>query len=170
MDTHNLIKIGRFGYNYKDDGTFEIRVYANFQACFLSIDEFFVIINDEKIRFVVTEGLCLKGTRLTGKFQDQEIISELRKANKAWLAVDSETYDFLSFSQEDLIGRELFYQDKKIGIIADIFNNRAHDVLVVTLNQDEKSIMIPDVDEYVIKKDYENNKVVVKNIQELIDL
>lgn len=170
MDKHNLIKIGRFGYNFQDDGSFEIRVNANFQTCFLPIKEFFVIINDEMVRFVVMENLYLKGAKLTGRFQDPEIITELKRSEKVWLALDQDTFDSLTLPQEELIGSDLIYQDQKIGTITDIFNNSAQDILVVTLEQDEKSIMIPDVDEYVITKDYDSNRVIVKNIQGLIDL
>ena len=170
MDTHSLIKIGRFGYNFQDNGTFEIRVNANFQTCFLPLKEFFVIINDGTIRFVVMEELYLKGARLTGRFQDPEIIPELKRSEKAWLALDPQTYDSLALPQKELIGSDLICQDEKIGTITDIFNNSAQDILVVTLDQDEKSIMIPDVAEYVISKDYDSNRVIVKNIQGLIDL
>ncbi len=170
MDKHNLIKIGRFGYKYKDDGTFELRVNSYFQTCFLSINEFFIVIDDEKIRFVVIDNMTLKGNRLTGKLQDPGVITELKKGEKGWLAIDGETYDTLTSAQEELIGLDLFYQDKKIGMVTDVFDNRAQDVLVVTLDDDQKSIMIPDVAEYVISKDYDLNRVIVKNIQGLIDL
>jgi len=170
VDKHNLIKIGRFGYNFKIDGTFELRVNSYFQTCFLSINEFFIVIDDEKIRFVVIDNLTLKGNRLTGRLHDPGVITELKKGERAWLAIDSETYDSLTSFQEELIGLDLIYQDKKIGIVTDVFDNRAQDVLVVTLDDDEKSIMIPDVAEYVVSKDYDLNRVIVKNIQGLIDL
>lgn len=186
MNTHDLIKVGRFGYNFCNDDCFELRIYKNFRKEFLSFHEFFVILEDksgglpsrsyqgelkeQKVRFVIIEDLELKGSRLFGRFKDPEIITELKQAPKAWLAIDKKTYNSLALTDEELIGFDLFYQDQKIGKVTDVFDNKAQEVLVVTLDNDEKSFMIPDVEEYIVEKDHENYRVIARNIRELIDL
>jgi ribosomal 30S subunit maturation factor RimM len=42
--------------------------------------------------------------------------------------------------------------------------------LIVEKTGSEDSFMIPDVDEYVIKKDFDEKKIYVRNISDLIDL
>ncbi len=166
----DLIKIGRFGYKFGEDGSFQIRITKNFQTGLLKMSEFFIIIDNQQIRFARTGQLRLDGMHLYGKFDDPEITGELKQVKKAWLAIDSETYENLLFPERGVIGMSLWFQDQEIGQVADVFNNGAHDVLVVMLDSKDDSIMIPDVTEYIVDKDIAGKRVIVRNIQELLEL
>lgn len=166
----DLIKIGRFGYKFGEDGSFQVRINKNFQTALLDNSEFFVIIDNQQVRFVRTGQLRLDRMHLYGKFSDPELSEELKQANKAWLAIDSESYETNLFPEREVIGMSLWLQDQEIGQVTDVFNNGAHDVLVVSLEGKEDSILIPDVDEYIIEKDIAGKRVIVWNIQDLIEL
>ncbi len=166
----DLIKIGRFGYNFQSDGRFELRVNNSFQDSLLNLNEFFLLIDEEKVRFATVTELKLSGYRLTGRFRDSALVVELKKAKKVWFAIDQETYDAQVLPSNKLIGLALFFDEKKIGVISEVFDNGAHDVLVVTLDEDGKNFMIPDVSEFVTEIDHTNHRVLAHNIQQLIDL
>lgn len=170
MNDYNLIRIGRFGYKFGQDGSFEIRVNDNFHTGFLTLNEFFVIIDEDKIRFIVTEKLTKKGRLLSGRFKNPEIVAELRKAAKVWLALNKEAYNDLVFPEEKLIGLHVFHQDIEIGTVTDLFYNGAHNVLIIKLTDEDRTIMIPEVDVYITEKDFSSNRVVVRNIDELKEL
>ena len=170
MNLDDLIKIGRFGYRFKDDGAFDLRVNSNFDPELLTLNYFFVVIDDLQVRYVSLLDLTLSGSRLKGRFQEQGLIRELRRAEKVWLAIDIDTYESLVEPEDELVGFALYDRDKRIGVITGVFNNTAHDVLVITLDEDEKSIMIPDVPDFVVSKDYPGKRVTVQDITGFLDL
>ena len=71
------------------------------------------------------------------------------------------------FYNEDLIDFEVINSNEEIlGLLVDIMETGAHDIYIVG----EDEIMIPNVDEYVKKIDFDNKKIYVDVPQDLIDL
>lgn len=66
---------------------------------------------------------------------------------------------------EDYIGLEV-YTDKYVGKITDIMKSK--DDIFVIMNGDKK-YMVPNVDCFINKIDFENNKIYINNIKGLID-
>lgn len=66
---------------------------------------------------------------------------------------------------EDLIGLEIVCAGKVWGKVTDVYNNSIYKILEVNNN---RRWLIPVVDEYVIKLDFDNKKVECKNIEGLI--
>lgn len=67
---------------------------------------------------------------------------------------------------EDYIGLEV-YSDRYIGIVEEIMKNPAHDILVV--NNNGKINLIPNVEEFVKSVDVDNKKIIINEIEGLID-
>lgn len=63
----------------------------------------------------------------------------------------------------DLIGFDVIIDDKKQGVIADVIDTLANEVLVL-----DNSVMIPYVKEFILKVDIDNKKVFVKNMKGLL--
>lgn len=57
-------------------------------------------------------------------------------------------------------------KDKFIGIVIDVLNTMAHEVLII--NNETKEIMIPNIDVFVKKIDRENMKIEVKTIEGML--
>ena len=78
--------------------------------------------------------------------------------NKADLKLDKNTYLAI-----DLIGFNAIINDKVIGVINDVIDTPANEVLLVNDN-----IMIPYVDEFINKVDVDNKKVFINDMKGLL--
>ena len=66
---------------------------------------------------------------------------------------------------EDLLGFEVIYEDKVIGIIKDYDLNNSYATFSV---EGDNKIYIPNVSEYIIEIDLDNKKVYTKNVGDLM--
>ena len=66
---------------------------------------------------------------------------------------------------DDLYGLEIENNGTSFGVVKNILNNNIYNILVIDY---EKQYMIPLIDEYVIKVDLENKKIICKDIEGLI--
>ena len=63
------------------------------------------------------------------------------------------------------MGVAVFEKNEKIGEIIDIMETAAHNILIVEDTVNKNEIMIPQVDEFVKKIDFENNRIDVELIE-----
>ena len=103
------------------------------------------------------------------KIIESDMVSEIINSADVKLALSQDDIDELRTKSGLILPgiMEIFYHQKKIGTLIEIFNNNAHDILVVELN-DGKEIMIPYVDRFIINSD--NSKIFVTNIEDLLKL
>lgn len=71
------------------------------------------------------------------------------------------------YFDEDLIGLKAYTDDKYIGDVSDILKNIANDILVITL--DEKRYLVPNISEFVINVNLENQRIDINNIKGLFN-
>ncbi len=67
------------------------------------------------------------------------------------------------FLSIDLVGFNVIINDKKIGVISEILDTPANEVLVL-----DNKLMIPYVDDFIKKIDKENKEVIVNDVKGLI--
>ena len=93
---------------------------------------------------------------------DINLIEDLKGSlvyiNKSDLILDDGT-----FLSSDLIGFNCFIDDKLIGVIKDIIDTPANEVLVL-----DNGVMIPYVSDFILKIDTKEKKVIVKNVKGLL--
>lgn len=70
------------------------------------------------------------------------------------------------FYISDIIGADIIYNDKIIAKVKDILQNSANDILIFEINN--KEILIPMVDEYILSVNASNKKIYLKNIEGFI--
>lgn len=68
---------------------------------------------------------------------------------------------------EQLIGLEVYFKNKRLGFIEHIVNNNAHDILVI--KDDSRNHLIPNLDEFIEKVDLDEKRVYIKEIEGLIN-
>ncbi len=68
---------------------------------------------------------------------------------------------------EDIIGLDVYSNNKKIGKLKEIIKSKAHDILVVKNN--EKKYLIPYINEFIDKIELDNKKIYIKEIEGLLD-
>ena len=73
-----------------------------------------------------------------------------------------------AFYLNDIIKFKVFSEKDDVGIITDVLSLPSGNVLVVDCN--EKEVLIPMVDEYILFFDFDKEIVFMKNIQEFIKL
>ncbi|NLL44724.1 MAG: 16S rRNA processing protein RimM [Mollicutes bacterium] len=71
------------------------------------------------------------------------------------------------YLNEDLIGLDVYVDDKNVGKVNYIMKSKAHDILVI--GTEDKKYMVPYVDEFVKKIDLENKSIHINKIEGLID-
>lgn len=72
------------------------------------------------------------------------------------------------FYIKDLLGIGVYDRNEFIGSITDVMETAAHDILVVH-DSDGQECLIPNIDEFVKKIDFENNKIIVELIEGMRD-
>jgi len=167
MQVDELIAVGCLGKSLDKNGFIGFKRYLELPQEFNSLKEIFLIFKDHRVRFVDVE--FSPDNRDKIKIIESDIVSEIINSADVKLALSQEDIDELRI-KSDLIPSgiiEIFYLNKKIGTLTEIFNNNAHDILVVELNNG-KEIMIPDVDRYIIASDTE--KIFVTDIEDLLKL
>ncbi len=68
---------------------------------------------------------------------------------------------------EELIGLEVYFKNKRIGVIERIVNNNAHDILVV--NDGNRNHLIPNISEFIEKTDLDNKRIYIKELEGLLN-
>ncbi|MDD2435657.1 MAG: ribosome maturation factor RimM [Bacilli bacterium] len=81
--------------------------------------------------------------------------------------INREDFDFPGLIDEDLIGLDVYNEDKKIGVVDGLLKSEAHDILVINHNQ--KKSYIPYVDEFIINIDLEKRRMDIKVIEGLLN-
>ena len=64
-----------------------------------------------------------------------------------------------------MLGVEVFEKGEKIGEVIDIMETAAHDILVIQDIKNHKEILVPQIDVFVKKIDFDNNKMDVELIE-----
>lgn len=69
--------------------------------------------------------------------------------------------------KNDLIGFNVFYNEKDIGSIFSFFNNNAYDIMVI--KGPTKDYFVPYLDNFIERTDYQNKCIYIANMEGLID-
>ncbi len=104
-------------------------------------------------------------------FKEFKDINEVEKYKNCELYVTRE--DAVPLSEDeyyiaDVIGMEVFEEDKKLGVLSDVMQTGANDVFVVDLG-DKKELLIPVIKDCVLDIDYVNQKIMVKLMKGMLD-
>lgn len=104
-------------------------------------------------------------------FEGYNTINDVEKFNKCKLYVDNSQLKQLGdeeyYYYHQLIDCCVFSKDNKIGIVKNVVNYGASDILVI-FDDKNKEIMIPFVDDFVKEVDIENKKIFINIIEGLL--
>ena len=162
----NLINIGTIV------GTHHLRGSVKINSIFEEIELIKgerVLLEKEEIKKI----LCVKNVkRLNEKkaildFEEIKNIDEAQKLNGFKLKIRRDLLPQKTeneFYIKDLLGIEVFLDNEKVGEITDVMETAAYEILIVEDIKTKKEIMIPLIDEFVKKIDFENGRVEVNLI------
>ncbi|MBR3599327.1 MAG: 16S rRNA processing protein RimM [Lachnospiraceae bacterium] len=104
-------------------------------------------------------------------FKEFEDINAIEKYKNCELFVkreDAMPLDEDEFYIADVIGMEVWEDDKLIGELADVMQTGANDVFVVNMT-DGKELLIPVIKQCVLDIDYDDKKILVKLMKGMLD-
>lgn len=99
-------------------------------------------------------------------FEGINDINDVLKYKGKKVYIERNEIDESILFDDDYIGLDV-YSDRYIGKVIEVFNNQFQDILIV--KNDDKNYMIPIVDEFIKDVDLKNKKILIKEIEGLID-
>lgn len=71
------------------------------------------------------------------------------------------------YFNEEIIGLKAYMGSKYIGVVSDILETKAHEILEI--KKDKTKNLIPYIDEFILKVDLENKEIHIKEMEGLIN-
>lgn len=148
------IVIGKLGKARGLDGTLRIIPLTDFEGRFDDLTEIFVDNNLRQIEYVghIGEEIFVKFKGIDDRESAKILTNKLLTVPRSQAAPLAED-EFYTF---DLIGCEVFFCEKKIGVVTDILKTGSNDVFQV---QGEKEILIPALKSVIQKIDISAKKI-----------
>ncbi len=125
---------------------------------------FFIYVGDEKEKLKIETYRKHKNYDLLS-FENHQSINEVLAYKGEFVYIIREDLEEC-FINEDLIGYDVIYDEEIIGAVASLFNNKAHDVLIV--EDGEKKYLIPCLDHFFEKVDQENKQILLMKMDGII--
>ena len=168
----NYVSVGKILNFHGIKGEAKVGFSKNQQDFFLGLTSVYVKVDSEYKLFSI-ESIRLNKTFALVKFEGISSINELIPYKGCLLFVKEETIreslDEDEFLIDELVGLDVFdADDKKIGFVVGVSNNGATDLLSVK-SKSGKVSLVPFVQAIVPHVDIKTKKVVVNNIEGLIE-
>lgn len=94
-------------------------------------------------------------------------INDVLKFKGMKVYINKEDLNIDGYFDEEIIGLSAYVDSKYIGKVIEIMKNINYDILVIKDNQIKN--LVPNLPEFIEKIDLENNKIMIKNIEGLIN-
>ncbi len=169
MKISDLISIGNLSAILDSDGLVAFKPNHNFIDEFLDIKDVFVVFTDNRVRYLTIEQILSENNKILLKFLEEEIFEEIAESTGVKLMLDSETaskYDSDFFNYEEM---KVVFEDKSVGKVTDSFSNSQYMIFNVE-DETGKEFLIPNVEAYISKIDFENRVIYTNSIDLLKDI
>lgn len=157
-----LFTVGKISGTHHLKGA--VKIIANISdAEILTGNRVIVEVQGEQKIFTVTSVSPLVGNKWVAEFQEVtnktdagKLKNGLIKIRRDILGIEDDEYLL-----NDLIGMKAVDTESKeeLGVVTDIFETAAHDILVI--EDDNSEAMVPDIDEFVKKIDFDNKVIYI---------
>lgn len=167
------VSIGKITNFHGIKGEARVGYSKNQQDFVLSLDAVFIKKDNEYVEFEITSARPNKNVLII-KFKGIDSINEIIPYKGCLLFVDEEVVrenlDEEEFLIDELTGLEVFDNNdgKKLGFVIGVSNNGATDLISVKTNS-KKICLVPFVKAIVPVVDIKNKKIMVNNIEGLLE-
>ena len=159
LNFHGIKGEAKIGFSKKNTDFIQTMTHA-----FIKTDTDFVEVNVLSVKF---NNKCA-----IMKFEGINSIDELMEYKGCALYVDEndlkENLDEDEFLTSDLVGMEVFTNDKKIAVVVGLSNNGGTDLLTVKTASGKISY-VPFVKDICKEIDMENNRIIIEHLEGLIE-
>ena len=129
------------------------------------------VINDSKN---ICEKVTVSGFRTNNKFiylkfKEINSIEEAERFKESELVIDGDNLERIdedTFYHYELLNMKVYYGGNVLGIITEIYDNGAQDLIRV--QSDEINVLVPFLDEFIESIDVENKTIHLKNLGGLV--
>ena len=163
MKITDLIPIGNLSAVLKSDRFVIFKPNKNFINGFLDIKDVFVVFTDNRVRYITIEQVLHKENKILLKFIEDEVFDEIAETFGVKLMLDSENASKYDSDLFNYRGMDVVFEDKKIGKVEDFFSNSQYMIFTVVCKNSEE-ILIPNVDAFVSKIDYDKKVIYTHSI------
>lgn len=94
-------------------------------------------------------------------------INDVLKYKGKKVYINKEDLDVEDFFDEDMIGLAAYIGNKYIGNVVEMMKNINYKIIVI--KKDKKRNLVPNIPEFIEKVDLENHRILIKDIEGLID-
>lgn len=170
MTIEDLIPIGKLSKTHRNDPEFLLfKPAKNFESDYLEIKDIFLLFKDNSVRYVTVESVR-EDKNIWIQLQEKDVIQEVIAASSALICLGNDDLESSEGNQNRAVsGMKVICEDEIIAEVINIENFGAHDVITIK-DIDGIEYMIPDVEDFVIQKDFSANTLTVKNIQQFKEI
>lgn len=170
MTINDLVPVGKLSRSKRSDKEFLLfRPFQIFEPKFLEVKDVFLLFKDHSVRYVTIEDIC-EDRNIWIKIEEKDVIEEIISAGSAMLCKPADEIDqHHSENERALKGMKIICNNTIIAEVNAVDYFGAHDV-ITAVDIDGNEFMIPDVKSYVVHKDYQNNVITVKDIEQFREL
>ena len=168
MQISELISIGKLGKSIDSKGFIPFRIKRNFRSILFELKDIFLVFTDHRVRYVTVDKIEAD-QNIKIRIIERDVTYEAVNNGRVQVMLPSKDFGNILEEKGFLVntGSQINYNNQEIGKVVDVFNNKAHDVLVVEMLNGQE-IMIPYVDYFIIKK--VDKIIYVQNIHDFLEL
>ena len=166
--TNDFISVGKLTKTHALKGALKMRSFSIKSNFFEYTDRVFVKKENQFIELHIDKVSVAKD-HLILKFTNIKNIDDAQtyKGLEVFISRDDIPINPGEILLEDIIGFDVYYNEKQIGKV-DSFTDFGAGLLYVVITNDKKEIFLPDNDEFIELFDAENKRVVFKDIEDLL--
>ena len=167
-----FVSVGKVLNFHGIQGEAKVGFSKNQQEFFLSLKSVYVKKGNDYELLEITRSKLNKNFALV-KFKGIDSVNEVIELKGSLLFVEEgtirESLQEDEFLIDELVGLEVFdVEDKKLGFVVGVSNNGASDLLSVKTNS-KKICLVPFVKAIVLDVSLKNNKIIINNIEGLLE-
>lgn len=166
-----MITIGKISRAYNREGELKCLVLSDFPERFLELDRVFLE-KGEDIKRLHVENVWFQKDFAVLKFKEINSLDQAERLKDYFIKVpETEAVQLPKghYFLHQIIGLEVYTEEgEHLGKLEDIITTGSHDIYVVT--QGKKEIMLPAIHEVVKVIDIEQQKMIVRPLEGLLDL
>jgi len=170
MEFSDLVGIGRLG-RLEPDGFYHVQSSQSNKSLLNRIQECFLIFSSNRVFFVTVAETKTVGQRIYLRFREDGIAEESKKHANVTIALAEEDLRGFDDNSEavSVTGYRVHFEDKVIGMVADVMINPMQSVLIIDL-EDGRELLVPNVTHYVQAIDNTHKTVFLQNIELLLEV